>query len=316
VTREQLKNDKQTTDIPILFLTGLSDDEHRTRGYRLGAVDYVSKPFSKDEMLARANVHLHNGMLNQRLKDYYQRVSTEMDKARRFQLGLLPSAQAVAQVGADYGLDLDITFTACEELAGDYWQLFPLNENQLAIALVDFTGHGVTAALNTATIHTLFLEVEDRLSDPSALLAGLNERLCKLMTVDSFATCWYGIYDKITQELTYTSHGAMPPYHIKNGKINPLPSAGIPLGLVDYQATSPTTATVKLKPDDALLLYSDALVEAIYNDGNRRFEDGAKALVQQQLAQPKLATAIKQAAEQEFQQPLLDDLTILALKLR
>ena len=60
----QLKADPKTADIPILFITGLEDDESRTIGYRLGAVDYVNKPLKQDEVLARAEVHIHNGMLH------------------------------------------------------------------------------------------------------------------------------------------------------------------------------------------------------------------------------------------------------------
>lgn len=59
-----LKASPYTQDIPVIFLTSHSDPEHRLKGLRLGAVDYVGKPFSAEEVLVRAQIHLR---LHQRL---------------------------------------------------------------------------------------------------------------------------------------------------------------------------------------------------------------------------------------------------------
>jgi DNA-binding response OmpR family regulator len=49
---------RQQTTVPVLILSARSDLETKLRGFELGAVDYVAKPFSLDELLARARVHL------------------------------------------------------------------------------------------------------------------------------------------------------------------------------------------------------------------------------------------------------------------
>jgi PAS domain S-box-containing protein len=54
----ELKKNSSTKDIPIIFLTGLSDTEHLTLGFECGAVDYVKKPFNQSELNARVNTHL------------------------------------------------------------------------------------------------------------------------------------------------------------------------------------------------------------------------------------------------------------------
>jgi DNA-binding NtrC family response regulator len=53
-----LKKDKVTQDIPIIFMTALSDTEDKVKGFALGAVDYVTKPFQQEEVIARVNAHL------------------------------------------------------------------------------------------------------------------------------------------------------------------------------------------------------------------------------------------------------------------
>jgi CheY-like chemotaxis protein len=55
---EQLKNDPSTKNIPVIFLTAKSETENVVKGFELGAVDYVTKPFSTVELLARVNAHI------------------------------------------------------------------------------------------------------------------------------------------------------------------------------------------------------------------------------------------------------------------
>ena len=53
-----LKSFSQTQDIPIIFLTAKKEKDSLIRGFQLGAVDYIPKPFSKEELVARVNIHL------------------------------------------------------------------------------------------------------------------------------------------------------------------------------------------------------------------------------------------------------------------
>lgn len=53
-----LKNDPLTHDIPIIFLTAKADIDSLTEGFRVGAVDYITKPFYADELMSRAVTHI------------------------------------------------------------------------------------------------------------------------------------------------------------------------------------------------------------------------------------------------------------------
>jgi cyclic di-GMP phosphodiesterase len=59
----QLKANRHTRDIPVLFITAMSETEDEVKGFALGAADYISKPFSSAIVLARVenhiNLHLH-----------------------------------------------------------------------------------------------------------------------------------------------------------------------------------------------------------------------------------------------------------------
>ena len=62
-TCRRLKENPAFTDVPIIFMTGLSDTEHVVMGLNAGGVDYVTKPINTTEMLARMDVHLTNARM-------------------------------------------------------------------------------------------------------------------------------------------------------------------------------------------------------------------------------------------------------------
>jgi DNA-binding response OmpR family regulator len=68
-TCRRLKTNSVTTDIPVIFLSALSDTVDKVKGLNIGAVDYVTKPIEPEELLARINTHLTIQSLRRELKD-------------------------------------------------------------------------------------------------------------------------------------------------------------------------------------------------------------------------------------------------------
>ena len=55
---KRLKDNPTTSDIKVIFLTGMSDEAERQKGLSLGAVDYQEKPFDPDQIVAKVRQHL------------------------------------------------------------------------------------------------------------------------------------------------------------------------------------------------------------------------------------------------------------------
>ena len=60
---KQLKDDPETALIPVIFITAKSSKEDMIKGFELGAVDYIAKPFYEQEVLVRVKTHIENQLL-------------------------------------------------------------------------------------------------------------------------------------------------------------------------------------------------------------------------------------------------------------
>jgi two-component system NtrC family sensor kinase len=80
-TCQRLKASPSTCDIPVIFMTALSDTTDKVRGLNLGAVDYVTKPFQEAELLARVTTQLKLHHLHQTLEQQVEQRTTELQKA-------------------------------------------------------------------------------------------------------------------------------------------------------------------------------------------------------------------------------------------
>ena len=76
---DALKADPLTADIPIIFMTALINTEDKLRGFQAGAVDYITKPVSKRELVARISTHLKN----QTLTRYYQQHANYLETSSK-----------------------------------------------------------------------------------------------------------------------------------------------------------------------------------------------------------------------------------------
>ena len=88
-----LKSDVKTRDIPIIFISALDSVEDKIKGFKLGAVDYIAKPFEKEEVTMRLNTHLKMYKMQQELESYnkklHKMVSSQMQKVAEEQKNIL-----------------------------------------------------------------------------------------------------------------------------------------------------------------------------------------------------------------------------------
>ena len=142
---KKLKENQATKDIPVIFLSVLSDITGKTKGFQLGAVDYITKPFQVEEVMARVNIHLRLRKAEQRLK----RFNDELAHIVEEQVGQLYQSQlaiifALAKLSNtrddDTGMHLERVQHLCHILA-ENMASEPAFSNQIAPGFINTIFH-------------------------------------------------------------------------------------------------------------------------------------------------------------------------------
>jgi DNA-binding response OmpR family regulator len=116
---EGLKASEGTRDIPVIFMTALSDTEEKVSGLRLGAVDYITKPFQVDELLARVQTHIALHKLQRQLAAQNAQLRQEIAERQRAEAELAASETRqrlmLNQIpGFVWTIDHDLRFTSTD----------------------------------------------------------------------------------------------------------------------------------------------------------------------------------------------------------
>lgn len=276
---EHIRSHPHHSDLPILIQTGLDEPEARVKAFQHGATDFVTKPVYPEELYARVKVHLQNRTYLKNLRQYKERIESELESARKLQEAILPQ-QLEIEAMQQRQLDVASYFKPSSEIGGDFWGMKPLFPHQTAFWMVDFSGHGVAAALNAFRLQAYLQEHASCESRPGEYLSHLNDKLLRIMMRGQFATMFYGIVDASSNTLFYSCACAPHPILIGSGNQSTLiDGSGQPLGisLNIYQ-----TETVPFMPGETLILYSDALTETPDHTGRYMTESELIDLVKTQ----------------------------------
>jgi len=273
----QLKADPATADIPVIFLSALGETEDKVKGLHLGAVDYITKPFQPDEVIARVNTHLTIHRLKREVESQKDQLEHELEVVSEVQRKLLP--KKLPEIN---GFKLAAHYETSRYAGGDYYDILEVPENRWGFLIADAEGHSAPAAVLMAMTCALFRAYPDSADDPAAVLHYLNQHLCKVAE-PSFMTALYAVYDAGQQTMRIARAGQPLPmiYRASEKKAFELESPGVyPLGIEPYQIEIPVTE-VKLMPGDRFLVYTDGLSE--------RFNAAGETYGEERLLKP-LAT--------------------------
>jgi len=96
-TCHRLKTDPDTQGVPVIFTTALSDTENKVKGLSLGAVDYITKPFQEEEVIARVRTHLQLHNMTKALECQNDRLRQEIQQREKTEVALQESNQKLEQ---------------------------------------------------------------------------------------------------------------------------------------------------------------------------------------------------------------------------
>jgi serine phosphatase RsbU (regulator of sigma subunit) len=204
----------------------------------------------------------------------------DLEIAREIQMWLLPSRPPEVS-----GADIAFATRPQNSVAGDYYDAFypvPENRERLMIAIADVAGKSVPAALLMATLQASLRTIAGEGASLADLVARLNS-YASAHSLDGmrFTTAVLGEYNPASRRFTYVNAGHNDPVLRRaNGELLHLDVGGLPLG-IEGTATY-ETASLDLQPGDALIFYTDGVIEAFNAQGeefgNPRWFEAIRAL--------------------------------------
>ena len=99
---KRLKQDKKTAGIPIVFISALNETVEKVKAFSLGGVDYITKPFKSEEVLARVKTHLTLRFLQLELEEKNAELQKAMDEIKTLR-GFIPICASCKRIRNDEG---------------------------------------------------------------------------------------------------------------------------------------------------------------------------------------------------------------------
>src|SRR5271168_5104800 len=312
----RLKADPKTKDIPVIFLTGQTEIEDETRGFEVGGVDYIHKPFSPAVMKARVNTHLVLRGVREQLAAQLKTIRTELETARRIQMSILPQ-----QMPKIAGLDIAARYIPMAEVAGDFYDFIVVDKKRIGILVADVSGHGMPAALIASMLKIALSAQGTHAADPAQVLLGLNQALCGKFQ-HHYVTAAYLFVDMEKRTLTYAGAGH-PPLLLRDGSSKGVRSVvenGLFLGRFPFATYS--SLELPLNAGDRVLLYTDGIPETTNpvgvefgTDCFRRFLEAEQSTSADQFAD-RLLEALSRWSARGSDEEMDDDITMVAIHVK
>jgi|SRR5271165_623731 len=309
----RLKSDPDTREIPVIFLTGQTEVEDETRGFDVGAVDYIHKPFSPAVVKARVQTHLVLRGIREQLAQQLMTIQKELETARQIQMSILPS-----EIPKIDGLEIAARYVPMTSVAGDFYDFIVVDEKHIGILVADVSGHGMPAALIASMLKIALAAQEAHASDPAKVLLGLNHSLCGKFQ-QHYVTAAYLFVDMAKCTLTYAGAGH-PPLLLWGGTsegVRAVEENGLFLGKFDFARYS--SVELPLEADSWGLLYTDGISEttnpAGIEFGTERFREflAAERSTSADHFADRLLEELSDWSARGEGEDLDDDITLVAL---
>jgi sigma-B regulation protein RsbU (phosphoserine phosphatase) len=263
---QALKADKELRSLPVLMLTTLGEARSKIAGLAAGADDYIEKPKGADDFLvlyARIEAHLRIADLrgelaerNRLLESAHKKLTFELELARKVQLALMPRPPKPRGM-----LRLAVRYTPANQLGGDVYDFYRLDNNRLGILVADVSGHGVNSAMLSGMVKALAAPLSLAVLEPGELLAGLDVATEQYFPEGYFCTGFYLIADEETGLVRYAGVGHPPAMIVgPNGPRTLLSNPGmLGIGMVDGTSAS----SDRIGEGESLVMYTDGLTDAM-----------------------------------------------------
>jgi sigma-B regulation protein RsbU (phosphoserine phosphatase) len=244
-----------------------------------------------------------------RVRKAEQALEQELEAPRRWATRLAPEALPSIE-----GFEVGQVYESGEGvMAGDFYDLYPLNRSRLAVVIGDVAGHGIEPSITAFQVKYLLRVFLRQYRDPAQAVEELNSVLSASGRPEDLVSMCAVVIDTVAGTLRFASAGHPAAWLWHDGEVRPLRATG-PLLTLDPKGTY-YSREQPLVAGDLLLLYTDGLAEA--RAGEQLFgEERIAGIIRRDPGQDAatLCKVLLGAARDFASEPLVDDVAILAVR--
>jgi len=240
-----------------------------------------------------------------------ERLERELQVAADIQLSILPTVLP-SPPSCDFGARI----SPARQVGGDFYDVFRVDENKVAVLIGDVTDKGVPAAIFMARSHALIVAESDTNKNPELVLKRVNGHITKLEKTSQFVTVTYGILDINTYQFTYARAGHEPALLLEaDGTVTRIPhKPGMAIGL--WNEITIDVDTITLPPNAALFIYTDGMTDCRNPEGEAFGLENTRRTLAQAVnmhAQQVCDHMLKTLQDYQSNAPQDDDVTLVAI---
>ncbi|MBE9610186.1 ATP-binding SpoIIE family protein phosphatase [Chitinilyticum piscinae] len=250
--------------VPIVFVTGVGEENRLAEAIEQGADDYINKPVNFRVLEAKLKAFSRTLDLNRqvveqstKLADYYDRAEEEKRVARHL-IEQMVNAERLSDPGLEYWL------SPAESLSGDLIAAARTPGQVLHVLLADGIGHGLTAALNVLPLTQPFYSMTEKGYSISDILAEMNNKIRQVLPVGRFVAVTLLALDE-ANDCVEIWNGGMPALQIldPSGRLlKSVPSSNLPLGIIPSHSMDFVPVRHYYDQQGLIVACSDGLIEA------------------------------------------------------
>lgn len=315
---------KENPGATVIVISGIANYKIISHALMGGADDYILKPFNIELFQSRIKSFIRGFRYQKeverqksKIEIEHRRKMDELEFAQQLQLEWIPQHFPNNERLTCAGIYLPM-----EELGGDYYDFFAVDENQYFFVISDVSGHGVSSSLITSMQKILFQSYFGRTDDPGLILTQINRQLVTLLSLKGYfftSVCLFVDLNAMTMKYSVAAHPNMLLFHADgNHKLLPISKRGGLIGVFDDMVY--TTETHPIRKGDRIVLYTDGIVESINPDGTMYEEERLIKRLITDLNSPPCDSIDNLIAElYEFKgpgNPTEDDITMLVIDVK
>lgn len=313
------------SNVPIILLTALNDDEIIKKGFDAGAWDYITKPWSEVDLVSR--IQKANKIFNaeKKVRALYDTVNREHEKQKKeIQLAIevqnyfLPKWMILND-----DVQLCSTYIPSVGLGGDIYDFIPIGNQRYIVYIGDISGHGVQAALMMTAVKSILKMIIDEVKESivlSDVISRLNTMLANNIFNNKFLTILIGIIDIPKREFTFYNAGH-PTFLIINTQTLEVKKGSeiglYPIGWNDQLSYSSNYENVMpLEEGMILMFYTDGVIESPCNENECLSTQGLINMISNELSADRaiyLPYIVKDYLRKANFNIAYDDFTILCV---